>query len=97
MQVELCRFGGGATPLSGFSGSVTSKAHLFRLGMEAQLWRERCLFRLFRRSRIACCFCGGVCEAAGSIAFGFCGFVLCLEGFFHFSKVALLLRGPFAF
>ena len=51
---------------------------LFRLGMEEQLWRERCLLRLVRRSRISCCFCGGVCEAAGSIAFGFCGFVLCL-------------------
>ena len=42
--------------------------------------------------------CGGVCEAAGSIAFGFCGFVLsALKVFFHFSKVALLLRDPLHF
>ena len=90
-----------------FPGGVTSKAHLFLLGMEAQLWREICLFRLVRRSRISCCFCGGVCEAAGSIAFGFCGFVLYLEGFstsrkwlcfcgvlLHFEKGAYIKRLP---
>ena len=73
-----------------FPGGLTSKAHLFRLGMEAPLWRERYLFRLVRRSRTACYFCGGVCEAAGSIAFGFCGFVLCLE------RVFSLLESRFA-
>ena len=37
--------------------------------------------------------CGGVCEAAGSIAFGFCGFAFCLEGVFSIVERGLAPTG----
>ena len=89
VQVELCRFGGGATPLSDFSvpawngGAALAREMSLSLGSAVTY----CLLLLRR------CLRGGRFDCVRLLRF--CS--LPWRVFFPFSKVALLLRGPFAF